>query len=218
MTNVVRSLLLFGAGAYAFWIISVWLRPDLDPLISYVSELSAKDQTWSLLFRASDALAGTAIALAAVQVLARAGRQPRLGRVWLIGWGALAVFGIATVLDALTPMACAVTHDYWCAVQETAGELPLHHTLHSVTSSLANVGLIVAAVALTHVLALGRSLVGRVGWVLVAGIVIGTVWTLVEISGDYIALPWPVLLGVAQRLTLSAASLWLGWLALNVNE
>lgn len=214
-----RRLLLVGAAAYAVWILSVWLRPDLSPLTSYVSELSAEDQSWSLLFRASDALAGSAIALAALLVLARAGwrlRPEQVGWTWPLGWVALATFGVTTVLDALTPMACAVTHDSWCATRESAGALPLHHQLHTVTSVVANAALLVAALALARVMARRRPVVAWIGWGLVATIVIGTLWTLGEIIGQRAHLPGPVLLGLAQRLTLSAAALFIGWVALDL--
>jgi hypothetical protein len=219
LTHLVRRLLLLGAGAYAVWIVSVWLRPDIDPVTSYVSELSARDQSWSLLFRASDAVAGQPIAAAAMLVLARGSWRlhPRqVGWLWPLGWAALAAFGVATVLVALTPMACAVTQDEGCAVLESEGELPLQHTLHTVTSTVANAALLIATLALAGLMARRRPLVAWVGWLLVTTIVIGTVRTLVEIAGQHIALSGPDLLGLAQRLTLSAAALFIAWVALDL--
>lgn len=219
MLHAVRRLLLLGALAYTVWIVSVWLRPDIDPTTSYVSELSARDQSWSLLFRASDSLAGTAIAVAALLVLFRGACRPperRIGWLWAIGWGALALFGAATVLDAFTPMACAVTQDEWCATLESEGELPLHHTLHTVTSTVANAALLVAAPALAWLMALRRTALARVAWALVAVIVGGTVWTLVEIAGQRVDLPGPDLLGLAQRVTLSGVALFLAWVAMDL--
>lgn len=219
LTHLVRRLLLLGAGAYAVWRVSVWLRPDIDPVTSYVSELSARDQSWSLLFRASDAVAGQPIAAAAMLVLARGSWRlhPRqVGWLWPLGWAALAAFGVATVLVALTPMACAVTQDEGCAVLESEGELPLQHTSHTVTSTVANAALLIATLALAGLMARRRPLVAWVGWLLVTTIVIGTVRTLVEIAGQHIALSGPDLLGLAQRLTLSAAALFIAWVALDL--
>ena len=61
-----------------------------------------------------------------------------------------------------------------------------------------------------------RPLVAWVGWLLVTTIVIGTVRTLVEIAGQHIALSGPDLLGLAQRLTLSAGALFIAWVALDL--
>lgn len=42
----------------------------------------------------------------------------------LVGWGALALFGAATVADSRLPLSCAATADPACAARETPGSCP----------------------------------------------------------------------------------------------
>ena len=83
VSQIVAALLATAAVVYAAWVgelILAW--GDLDPVTSYVSELSATGESASGLWRAVDALAGTLVALASFLALRR-GR----GRVATVGPG-----------------------------------------------------------------------------------------------------------------------------------
>lgn len=205
-------VLALGALLYVAWVLEIILLSDIDPLISYVSELSARDQPWSSLFRTTDALAGLVTTLGAVLALRLPrSRWPRLGAV---GWGALAGFGLATFADAFFPMACAPTVDALCASQEKAGNLGLSHTVHTFTSVSAGLLLLGAVVALSllGVRAAARRAVPLV--VLGAVVVIGFIWTLIEVAAITLDAERSGLLGLAQRVQLGAASAWIVVLAL----
>lgn len=206
-------ILVAGALLYAAWVLEVFLLSDLDPMVSYVSELSARDQPTSRLFRTTDALAGIATALGAVlaQRLPRV-RWPHLG---VVGWGALAGFGFATLADAFFPMACAPSVDAVCARQEQAGDLGMAHTVHTLTSVSAGLLLLVAVVALSL---LGVRAMGRRQAIplvaLGAVVVAGFLWTLIEVAASTLDAERSGLLGVAQRVQLGAASAWIVVLAI----
>ena len=83
VSQIVAALLATAAVVYAAWVgelILAW--GDLDPVTSYVSELSATGESASGLWRAVDALAGTLVALASFLALRR-GRE----RVATVGPG-----------------------------------------------------------------------------------------------------------------------------------
>lgn len=202
----------FAALLYSAWVLAPWLNPEHDAASAYVSELAAGDQPFGRLFRGFDAAAGLALALAAGVLVARdrGGLRQRLRRNG--PFVMLALFGLATVADALLPMSCAPTGDPRCALEERLGLLPWTHQLHSVSSSLAGMFALVA---------LGWSLL-RV-WrrhrrgepesgplpLLIAGIALALVhtvalaYTLLEVAGLGVGG-----LGAAQRISLAALALW----------
>ncbi|MGB8946540.1 MAG: DUF998 domain-containing protein, partial [Streptomyces sp.] len=85
----VSAFLMLGAVAYSAWILEVFLGTGLSPLTSYVSELAARDQPFSTLFRTTDLTAGLLILAGA------AGALLWLPRRWstVVGWAGLALFG-----------------------------------------------------------------------------------------------------------------------------
>lgn len=190
---------------YALWLLSPGINPHLDLLNGYVSELSARDQPGSMLFRAADAIAGL-FAVAAALLGMRAHR----GRWALVGWVGLLVFGAATAIDVtLTPMECATFIDSGCAVRELVGALPLTHELHTITSSLAGAGALVAMAGLGLAArgTTGFGLPPRAAWAWFGVTGLATVATLVAL----LAGSWA---GVTQRIQLIGVSTWLIALAL----
>ncbi len=193
-----------GSGAlYALWMASWWVNPGLDVLNGYVSELSARDQPGSTLFRTGDAVAGL-LAVAAAALGARDQRQ----RWALVGWGGLAVFGASTMIDVTwTPMDCATFIDSGCAVRELVGTVSLPHELHAATSSLAIAGALVAMGALGLAARdVPVAVPPRAAWTWFSVTAFATVATLVALMGG----SWA---GVAQRLQVLAISTWLVALA-----
>lgn len=185
---------------YASWLLGTGLNPGLDEVYGYVSELSARDQPGSVLFRATDAGAGALAVLAAV-LGAR-----RCPGVWArAGWAGLAVFGAATAVNGtLTPMDCATFVDSGCALREAFGLLSPAHRMHSVTSSLAGGGALLGMAGLGMAARTGaRSLPGP-RWALAFSAV-----TALATAGTLVALLTGGWAGVLQRLQLLVISGWL---------
>lgn len=228
------ALLALGALAYTAWALEAFLRTGLDPVRTYVSELAASDQPFGTFFRATDLLAGALVLAGAV--LGRAAtrapgpaapaRRPprpdsepgRAGRVrepWaLLGWGALALFGAATVADSRLPLSCAATVDPACAAREAAGLVPATHTAHAVSSGLAMTCALVALVALTVAARRPgpRRPLARTGLVVVALELAATVWTLAAVAA-FEAGRGSWALGAGQRLQVLLVAVWLAVLA-----
>ncbi|WP_395360289.1 DUF998 domain-containing protein [Streptomyces sp. YH02] len=143
------------------------------------------------------------------------GRARRVREPWaLLGWGALALFGAATVADSRLPLSCAATADPECALRETAGLVPLTHTAHAVSSGLAMTGALVALVALTVAARrYGRwRPLARTGPVIVALELAATVWTLAAVAAfEGGKGTWA--LGAGQRLQVLLVAVWLAVLA-----
>ncbi|WP_318211378.1 DUF998 domain-containing protein [Streptomyces sp. SJL17-1] len=242
VTRASAALLALGALAYTAWALEVLVRTGLDPVRTYVSELAASDQPFGTFFRATDLVSGTLVLAGAVLGWAgtrgaRHARTPETGppeagrpeasrpdaggqsrRVrepWaLLGWGALALFGAATVADSRLPLSCAATADPECALRETAGLVPVTHTAHAVSSALAMTGALVALVALTVAARrYGRwRPLARTGPVIVALELAATVWTLAAVAAfEGGKGTWA--LGAGQRLQVLLVAVWLAVLA-----
>ncbi|MFF3836765.1 DUF998 domain-containing protein [Streptomyces sp. NPDC001930] len=234
--NVTRAsavLLALGALAYTAWVLEAVLRTGLDPVRTYVSELAASDQPFGTFFRATDLVSGTLVLAGAVLGWAgtwRAGtrgagradagppdggRARRVREPWaVLGWGALALFGAATVADSRLPLSCAATADPACAARETAGLVPATHTAHAVSSGLAMTGALVAVVALTVAARRygRRPPLARTGPVVVALELAATVWTLAAVAA-FEAGKGSWALGAGQRLQVLLVAVWLAVLA-----
>ncbi|MFF9064703.1 DUF998 domain-containing protein [Streptomyces sp. NPDC014891] len=242
VTRASAALLALGALAYTAWALEALLRTGLDPVRTYVSELAASDQPFGTSFRAADLLAGALVLAGAV--LGRAGTRtprpaatpapghrrppepggtptPEPGRArrvrepWaLLGWGALALFGAATVADSRLPLSCAATVDPACAAREAAGLVPATHTAHAVSSGLAMTGALVALVALTAAARRygPRRPLARTGLVVVALELAATVWTLAAVAA-FEAGRGTWALGAGQRLQVLLVAVWLAVLA-----
>jgi hypothetical protein len=186
----------FAAAAvcYSTWLLGPALNPAIHPAATVASELAARDQPWSWVFRAGDLSAG-ALALSAGAYLA----VPARG--WLrVGWVAAAVFGLATVLDAgLTPLSCAPSVDPGCP-SLTADEFT---EPHSWTSSFAVAGGMASLVALSLAARRSAPRFALAGAVLAVLAIATSLVTLVQILGDGDTE------GIWQRGQLAGLSAWL---------
>jgi len=136
---------------YSAFLVTPLLGARLDPARSYVSELAALDQPHGLVFRTVDAVVGLVVVAAALHVA----RGARVGAVRWAG-AALGLFGVATLLDAAVPMACAPSADPACAAAE-ASRSALAFGVHEVSSVAANGAGILAVVLLAVARSRGRT-------------------------------------------------------------
>lgn len=127
----------------------------INPAVSFLSELAARDQPDGWIFRLTDALSGTLIALGALLIMAG---YPRWGRLHWILTCALAFTGVGTILDAASPMDCAESLPQ-CHERVAEGAVSIYHHLHIATSTVAATGIVVAALAYLTILAHRRDLV-----------------------------------------------------------
>ncbi|CAM3722149.1 DUF998 domain-containing protein [Tsukamurella ocularis] len=201
-----RLILLAGAFLYSAWMIAPLLGSQLSPLYSYVSEAGAAGQPYAQFFRATDLLAGTAFVVAAALGHRAARPVPRLGLVALAG---LLILGAATMCDALMPLSCTPTADAACAAREAAGQVPLTHVGHAVSSGIAGFGGAVAVLG-WGLWRRGRGFDGaRAALGMGVAYLLATAWTLA-------AMVEPALyLGLAQRTQVLTLTLWLVLLALS---
>ena len=188
------------AVCYGSWILQFFVNPGLDPVNGYVSELSATDQPFHLLFSASDFVSGLLTTVVAGIVIRR--RRPR---AWaLAGWLALLAFGVFSVADSLFGMDCAPNSDTTCALRERAGQVSFAHRFHSVTSVFVVTAGILSLLALTVAARrYGRwPVIARWGWALA---VTETVAALATLPLMYFGL----FLGIVERVQVGVLSLWL---------
>ncbi|MEV0805802.1 DUF998 domain-containing protein [Micromonospora sp. NPDC050200] len=199
-TRPVRALpavaLGLAAVLYASWLLGPLLNPALDLTHGYASELAARDQRYHLVFGAGDVLTGLLATVVGVRLATGARDAPRLA------WLGLALFGVATALDAgVASMDCSPSTDARCARLAALGALSWRHQAHSITSSLALAGGVVSLVAILAVL---RTPAWRRWGIAVAVVLlVGTVGTLVEAARPDAA---P---GAWQRVQLVGLSGWL---------
>jgi hypothetical protein len=135
---VVGALTVVAGLAYSLFLLTPVLGATLDPATSFVSELAAIDQPTSAVFRVVDGVVGLVLVLVGIHL---ATRTRRLSPRW--AGAALALFGMATLLDAVLPMTCAPSAEPVCAAAE-AGRSVTSFGLHEVTSVSANLAAIVA--------------------------------------------------------------------------
>ncbi|MFN8107655.1 MAG: DUF998 domain-containing protein [Nocardioidaceae bacterium] len=206
-----RSLVIgcfyLAALTYSTWVIAPWVGSELSPRTSFVSELYAEGQPFAHLFRLSDAIAG--VSLVAAMLLWRAPGTPAW---WRVGRWSIAGFGLSTVLDATFPMSCTPSNDLACARRDAAFDVPLSHNIHNLTSTLAGVFLLVASIALAMALTRHDPLVPATWatWVLATLLLATSLWTMWEIiTFEYLDLPGPDALGLAQRSQVFLTVLWL---------
>ncbi|RSN16035.1 hypothetical protein DMB42_04490 [Nonomuraea sp. WAC 01424] len=183
------SVLIVAAVLYSAWITGQFTTPAVDRTDGYVSELAARDQPWTRLFRVSDVLSGLAC-LAAVAVV------PRVAREWA-GWLALTAFGLLTVLSGLFPLDCAVLSDPSCR-GDGASQL-----FHLVVGALGVVALLAAMALLA---ARWRSVVS---WTLTGLNVAATLVMLAALAAGRWA-------GLAHRVQLTMIAVWLVYVALRL--
>lgn len=173
------------------WITGQFTTPAVDRTHGFVSELAARDQPWTRLFRVCDGLAGLACALGVLLV-------PRVAREWP-GWLALAAFGLLTFVGGLFPLDCAALSDPSCA----AGGVSLAHRLHETAGALGTLA-VLAAMALLA--ACWRS---WVAWLLTWLSLVTTLLLVIALLAGQGA-------GLAHRAQLTVIAFWLVYVALHL--
>ncbi|GAA4043150.1 DUF998 domain-containing protein [Nonomuraea soli] len=173
---------------YSAWVTGQFVDPAVDRSSGYVSELAARDQSWSAMFRLTTAVAGLA-------TLAGVALVPRVAHEWA-GWLALGLFGLFTFGEALFPLDCAALSDPAC---ERGGRSFSHHA-HYVTAALA-----IASVTVSMLL-LSRT---RLAWAVTGAALLATVAELAAIAAGTLA-------GLAQRTQLALIAVWLLYIALRL--
>ncbi|WP_214326663.1 alpha/beta fold hydrolase [Nonomuraea sediminis] len=192
---------IIAAVLFSAWAPGQFATPGVDRVNGYVSELAARDQPWSPLFRTTDALAGLAclLGIAVLPVARGDGRTGARGpwRWEQAGWPALALFGLLTIADAAFPLDCAALSDPACE----RGPLSFSHHAHAVLSVLAVLA-VLAAMALL-------SPPSRMSWALTTTMAAVTLLLLAAIAAGRLA-------GVAQRAQVTIVAIWLVHLALRL--
>ncbi|MDI2130999.1 DUF998 domain-containing protein [Yinghuangia seranimata] len=207
-------LLAVGAVAYSSWILEIALPTRLSTVNGFASELFAADQPYRWVFGGLDIVAGVCAALAAVLVLsATFGPRPAVRWAYL-GWAALAVFGVATVLDVVFPLDCAPSLA-GCKAREQAGRLSFTHDVHLVTSVVANIAALVAICALWRAARAGtvRPSVSRTAGAVLFWIALAATLTTTLLSLHDMRVDVPAFLtrgqGVPQRVQVGLIALWM---------
>lgn len=196
----VVALAVIAAVTYATFLLENLLSPKLDFLNGYVSELSAVDQPFHLVYSAGDFVTGMLSIMVAAGTLRRLTRKPLAAA----GWTFLGLFGVCAIGDASFPLDCAPSLETWCALRERSEHVSFSHEFHSVTSS----AVIVCGVAALLLLSLAARRYGwwpalaRWGWLLALAETVLALGTLVAM---YLG-QW---LGVVQRAQISVLCLGL---------
>jgi Protein of unknown function (DUF998) len=184
---------LVAAISYSTFVLESWLSPDLDVLNGYVSELSASDQPYHLVYGAGDAITGALVIVVALTAL----RHLPSGPWWTLGWTCLGLFGAAAVGDALFPLDCAPSLESTCALRERSGHVSFSHQFHAVTSTTVVIFGIGALVALSVAARRAGRLPALARW----GLPLGLAEALVG-CGTLVAMLMGQWLGVVQRVQI----------------
>lgn len=142
-------LLLAAAAAYSAWVLEFALPTGLSPVRSFVSEHYPVFQPYQVFFRGADVIAGSMYLAASGCLLWLAPR----GLPGTALCGGIAVFGLSTVADALFVPDCVATIDSACERRELSGQVSWHHLVHLGSSVLAQLMIVVVAVALDRLAA-----------------------------------------------------------------
>lgn len=97
------AALALGGIVYSSWILEFFLDTGLDPVTSFLSELDAENQKYRDVFGNADVLSAILMLISGALGLLITPRR----RLYVTGWIALAVFGIATIADASFPLECS---------------------------------------------------------------------------------------------------------------
>ncbi len=191
MYVLAASGFIVAAVLYSAWITGQFTTPAVDRAHGYVSELAARDQPWTRLFRTSDVLSGLACVAGVALV-------PRIGREWA-GWLTLAAFGVLTIAGGLFPMDCAALSSPACG----RGPLSAAHHAHVVT------GVLAAAAAPLAMALLAVRWRTWPAWI-IAGLAAGfTAFTATAVAAGQLA-------GLAQRAQFLIVAAWLVYAALRL--
>ena len=188
---------------YSAFLVTPLLGTRLPPGRSYVSELAALDQPHDLVFRTVDAAVGLVVVAAALHVVRGAG-------VRAVRWAgaALGLFGVATLLDAAAPMACAPSADPACAAAE-ASRSALAFGAHEVSSVAANGSAILAVVLLAVARSRGRTAsqpASPLEGAMLVGLPLVVVPGLLVVLEETVGLGLDGIVGYVQRLQILALS------------
>ncbi|MUN40739.1 DUF998 domain-containing protein [Actinomadura litoris] len=124
-------LAVIAAVSYGTFLLEHLLSPKLDVVNGYVSELSASDQPFHLVYGGGDLVTGILTIMVSIGSLRKL-RGPRLATT---GWVFLGLFGVCAIGDAAFPLDCAPSLQTWCALKERSENVSFSHEFHSVTSS-----------------------------------------------------------------------------------
>lgn len=188
------ALALVGAAlAYATWVISPWLVPELSVVESYASELAADGLGHAEIFRWGDRIASVLLLIAAALL-----RGPRI--TWLRAL--LAVWASATLIDSFFRMSCAQSLDTRCVLRQSTFPT-VQDTIHVLSSSTATIASVLAVAAGTWLRPAARST--RV----MAWICVGATILVIIASGAAEIFHVNAGLALVQRLQLATLSAWL---------
>ncbi|MEV4108885.1 alpha/beta fold hydrolase [Nonomuraea sp. NPDC049695] len=173
------------------WITGQFTTPEVDRTDGYVSELAARDQPWTRLFRVSDVLSGLACAFGVAMVP----RSAREGR----GWLALAAFGLLNLATGLFPLDCAELSDPSCG----------RRTLSSAHYAHLLAGVLATAAALVAMALLSSRWRSWVSWLFTwLGLAATLLVMAAHADGHGV--------GIAHRAQLAAFAIWLVYAALHL--
>ncbi|TDD04586.1 DUF998 domain-containing protein, partial [Nonomuraea diastatica] len=185
------SALIVAAVLGSAWITGQFTTPAVDRAHGYVSELAARDQPWTRLFRVSDGLAGLAC-VSGVLLL------PRAAREWP-GWLAVAAFGLFTCASGVFPLDCAALSDPACGLREPSWS----HRVHTLAAALSTI------CGLAAMVLLGARWRSWVSWLFTLLSVAATLLTVGALAAGQGV-------GVAHRAQLTMFAVWLVYAALHL--
>lgn len=188
---------------YSAFLATPLLGTRLDPARSYVSELAALDQPSGGVFRTVDAVVGLVVVVAGAHVL-------RGTRVTAVRWAgaALALFGVATLLDVAAPMICAPSADAACAAAEASRSV-LAFGVHEVSSFASNAAAVLAVVLLAVTRSRERSAdqpASPLEGALLVGLPLVAVPGLLVVLEETVGLGLDPVVGYVQRVQVLALS------------
>lgn len=139
--KIYRTALRVGAVSYSGGMLGeALLGWKLDPRVTLLSELAARDREHRRLFQVLDLGAGSLFITAGMT-------QRSGGSKWLGSW--LELFGAATIGDALSPLDYPISHDHLRPGHAQKDWTPsVSHTMHYVTTTVA--GVAAAGICLEH--------------------------------------------------------------------
>ncbi|AJR18057.1 DUF998 domain-containing protein [Pimelobacter simplex] len=208
------ALLVTGGLVYASWVLQFVLPVHIDPVTSFISELSAVGQPFRRVFRTLDLIGGALLLVGGATAWWQSRRWPGV-------WAPLVVLGVCIVLEALLPLDASFTDDlpdpgtgsWWARITEP------HGVISFVETNAFLVLLVTCSLALRRIDAplLRRRALATVG-VLAAlsGLVDAALTAALLVNGDAVGLGLVQRLGVTLTATwLALAPTWLLWVTLH---
>ncbi|WP_418057492.1 DUF998 domain-containing protein [Pimelobacter simplex] len=213
--RVSMALLVAGGVVYASWVLQFVLPVHIDPVTSFISELSAVGQPFRRVFRTLDLIGGALLLLGGAAAWWQSRRWPGV-------WAPLVVLGTCIVLEALLPLEESFTDvqlpdpgtsSWWARITEPHGVISFIETnaflvlLVTCTLALRRIDAPVRRRRALAVVGVAAALSGLVDAVLTAALLV---------NGDAVALGLVQRLGVTLTATwLALAPTWLLWVTLH---